>query len=277
MNKEQLKVIAANNYALPERENHYDSVKKIVELLGSADPELRDELAMTILSKWLLEVNILTPEQLTELLNRAISDEMLFNKIGEKETDSVFLRSFSSLLIALILYRDNNDEFLSQTTYQSVLERLVTYCEQENDFRGIVEEKGWAHSAAHISDAIDECARSRYAEFAECRKIWTGLFSLLDRSPHVFNSEEDERIATAVTAIIELEKVPFGIILDWLSEIDTTPSSLSYTQQLYRRINIKHFLRSVYFRLEQKELLDEEEKQLFLAIEHTFNPHFHNQ
>lgn len=46
--------------------------------------------------------------------------------------------------------------------------------------------------------------------------MWSGLNSILESAPEVFSSEEDERIATTVTAMVELGKVPLSVICEWL-------------------------------------------------------------
>ncbi len=273
MLKTELQSIVKNNYAIPNGLDEFQAVQQIVTVLGSTDPELRDELGMTILSKWLINQSYLTNEQLEELLHQTISEDFLFHKIGEVNTDSVFLRAFSTLLIALILYRDNQEQFLTEHSFRQAMKHLVTYCEQEKDLRGYVEGKGWAHAAAHVSDAVDECVRSRFTTFDECKDMCKGLFQLLIHAPFVYDAEEDERIVIAVVAMIELEKISLLDLTDWISEIEW--SGLSEEWQRYQRVNCKHFLRSLYMRLREKKLLGENEHKL-IELEHRFNPTFIN-
>lgn len=272
MIKEELRKIVVNGYAVPEEVKEFTMVQKVVQVLGSTDPELRDDLGYDILQNWLVEQSRLTNEQLEDLLVYAISDEMLLKQVGESGTDSVFLRSFSSLLIALLLIRDNRDQYLPESTFRILMNNLVNYCKQERDYRGYDEEKGWAHAPAHVSDAIDECVRSRYTGAEECQYLWSGLLALLENAPDVFNTEEDERIATAVTAMVELEKVPLNTVCEWLNQVDL-PAEKDMRLR-YRRINFKHFVRSLFMRLKEKGLLSEE--QAILAVEHRFNPRYYN-
>lgn len=269
--KTDLQSIVKNDFALPKGTNDYQAVQQVVRSLSSTDAELRDELGITILSKWLIQQNLLNAEQLEELLFQTLSDEKLFYKIGEINTDSVFLRSFSSLLIALILIRDKQENFLSERSFQFVVNRLVIYCEQEKDLRGFVEGKGWAHAAAHMSDAIDECAYSKLLEYEDCKQLCHGLFQLLIHAPFVYDAEEDERIVGAVVAMIAAEKISLLNVSDWLKEIKLSEGSEAL--QRYQRINFKHFLRSLYMRLREKELFGEEEYRL-IEVEHQFNPYF---
>jgi hypothetical protein len=268
MNKEDLRKIVENNYEVPDGLSEYEAVQQVVGVLSSPDGELRDELGCTVLSKWLLKKKLLNNLQLTELLEQATSRDMFFYKIGESDTDSVFLRTFSSLLIALILIRDNEEHFLSSVTFHLNMKRLINYCELEKDYRSYVEGKGWAHGPAHVADALDECVRSRYTAYNECEQLWIGLLTLLKNAPNVFDAEEDERIATAVIAMIELEKVSISTLCDWLSTVE---APIEYDlQEEVKRKNYKMFIRCLYMRLREKNLLGAEENRLF-EIQHQFN------
>lgn len=249
MLKEELRALEKKGFAIPAGQDAYAVIREVVGLLASPDPELRDELAYSALHRWLLEESLLHSGQLEELLLLAISEDMLFFEMGEEGTDSVYLRSFSSLLIALLLARDNRESLFARETYNLVLDALVRYCGSERDLRGYVEGKGWAHAAAHVADALDECAASRYAEAEECGRIWTGLSSLLDRSPQVYLAEEDERMVTAILTMIHGQKITLGQVSDWLEQVN---ASASRDIRAYsRNTNWKHFIRSLYMRLQE--------------------------
>lgn len=267
MNKQTLRAIIDNEFALPAGADEYEAVKQVVGVLGSTDPELRDEYGYTVLHKWLTDKNFLTHEQLKQLLDDAISQEKLFFGIGNRESDTVFLRTFSALLIALILRRDNREEFLDEIYVRKVMNSLVSYCQQEKDLRGYVDTKGWAHAAAHISDAIDECVCNRYMGLEDCKLTWSGLLSLIENAPFVYGAEEDERIATAVTSMVESGKVSFPVLCAWVMEIEVPKRYELRT--FYRRINYKNLIRSLFIRLRHKGLLLDE-RQLF-AVEQRFN------
>lgn len=269
MLKEDLYKIVQHHYALPAGLSEYEAVQQIIGVLGSTDPELRDQLGYTILSKWLVDKNLLTTEQLEEILDEAISENMLFHRIGEAGTDSIFLRSFSSLLIALILIRDNRDNFLSEASFRHVMDNILAYCQLEKDYRSFVPEKGWAHAPAHISDVIDECVHNRFTSKDDCKMMWNALLVLLENAPYVFDAEEDERIATAVTSMVVSNKVSIETLIDWLEEL-VVPIGKDLLS-MYRQINMKHFIRSLSSRLHAKKLVIDESSRL-IAVEHRFNP-----
>ena len=49
---------------------------------------------------------------------------------------------------------------LSEEQLYSVAEQVLEYVYLEEDVRGYVEGKGWAHSTAHAADALDALART---------------------------------------------------------------------------------------------------------------------
>lgn len=199
---------------------------------------------------------MLDSDQLQLLLSQALSDNMLF-----------FQRSFSALFIALFFCAITGSNFLKKEAFEPITRRLADYCAQEKDYRSFVVAKGWAHAPAHISDALDECVRSRYAGFVACRNIWTGLFDLLNQAPQVFGAEEDERIATPVIAMIELKKITAADLFSWL-QIDTVRAAM------IRRINFKHFVRFLFMRMKERALLEKEEELRLFQLEHRFNINF---
>ncbi|MEO3944415.1 DUF2785 domain-containing protein [Gorillibacterium sp. CAU 1737] len=224
----------------------WEQVKQKVSELGATDSDTR-EGAYSFLSSWVMQEDERGKPQLDELLQESLSGRGLFLGIGEKEGDHVFKRTFSSLLIALLLARDNRESYLSRDRFQNTLQALVHYCQQENDFRGYVEGKGWAHSAAHVADALDECALSRHAGGEECAEIWVGMRALLERPEEVYQREEDERLATIIVSMLEKEKVSFDTVCEWLKQME--PAQSRSLESYTRNTNRKHFLRCLFIRL----------------------------
>lgn len=130
-------------------------LKSMLEHIGSTDSELRDELIYTSFYQLIIDRNQIEAKVLAELFDTCI-DELMFKGIGETETDTVFTRSFTTLLVALILNRDNRDNFLSSSKVNYIKERLMKSLYLEKDVRGYVAGKGWAHSIAHIADTFEE-------------------------------------------------------------------------------------------------------------------------
>ncbi|MET1249944.1 DUF2785 domain-containing protein [Sporolactobacillus sp. STCC-11] len=275
--KDKLIAIKNNDFHVPEGFSDFEAAEFVMRALYSTDSDLRDDLGYTILSKWLIEFKLLDGSQLMTLLKQTVSEKMLFYKIGEGMSDHVFLRAFSALIVALILYRDNQEHFISRQEYMELLRQLNHYCELENDYRSFVEGKGWAHAPAHISDALDECAQNRFVGEFECITIWNSLMIMLRNAQTVFDAEEDERMATAVVSMVTSKKITIPILIQWLHEVKLQKPNQSvhasaFRKYLIQRVNMKHFVRCVYFRLKNASLLDQGADDALMHLEHIFNP-----
>jgi len=127
-------------------------VYEMLEHLGDTDAELRDGLIHPTIVK-IIESGILSEEDFMHLLETIMGERHLFYNLGEKG-DSVFMRSFSALIIASLLNADAKSLFLTKADYNKVLDKSIEYIEGEKDTRGYVEGKGWAHAIAHSADLL---------------------------------------------------------------------------------------------------------------------------
>ncbi|RYL88107.1 DUF2785 domain-containing protein [Sporolactobacillus sp. THM19-2] len=279
--KKQLVKIRDHQFSIPAGFNEQEAAELVMRALGATDSELRDDLGYGILCEWIIEKKLLGSEQLHLMLKQATSSEMLFCQAGNPESDTVFLRSFSSLLIALILYRDNTEHFLKEDEFKKVVQSIAHYCNLERDYRSFVTGKGWAHAPAHISDAIDECARSRFLTKNERSLLLQSVQALLFHAPHVFDAEEDERLATVLISLIKYKKIPHEDLLHWLDSVqlnepDVPAHSAEMRDYLTTRINFKHFLRCLFMRFSEQSLISNDKLMTLFKIEHKYNPYFFN-
>ncbi|WP_070119552.1 DUF2785 domain-containing protein [Bacillus marinisedimentorum] len=225
-------------------------VQAMMKHIGSTDSELRDRLIYSSFYYFIIEDNQLEHELLDELLDHCLSD-LLFKGIGENGTDTVFTRAFTTLLIALILGRDNEDDFLSEQTVHTVKEKLIRYMNAEKDLRGFVPEKGWAHSIAHAADAFDELAknpklgRKSYPDLL--KPLWNKIFV----STSVYVHEEDERIITPIITMMEngLETKEVVTLLQQMpEELSIQKEQLEEENYWILVFNCKTFLKSFYIK-----------------------------
>ncbi len=250
--KSQLQAITANDYRLPEGVDHWQVSLEMLTHIGSIDPELRDDLIYTTFAKW-ARAELYTPDQYRAILNTTLDQSHLFFGLGERDTDSVFIRSFSILLAVLPIYNHRFTPIFTQHEIRTTLDRVLDYFAREIDLRGYVEVKGWAHATAHTADLLDE--------FAQCEEIdRDGLLRILDAikaklfaADVVFIAEEDERLAYAALSL-------FG--RGTLLERDLEPWIKSFTpiervgDWRTRHLNIKQFLRSLYFQAKYRRLAE---------------------
>ncbi|GAF13155.1 hypothetical protein JCM19046_764 [Bacillus sp. JCM 19046] len=117
-------------------------IKQMLAHIGSTDPELRDTFIYTRFQDWIIAKQ-LSQEQLNLVLASSLKNSL--HRLGDSESDTVFARSFSVLLCALVLAYSP----VTKDVYIRSFDVGRTYMEKEQDLRGHVEEKGWAHGIAH--------------------------------------------------------------------------------------------------------------------------------
>ena len=123
MDREFWQAIIENDYVPPEGEDLAALSNELLSYLGAPDPELRDTFAYSILARWMLRDGVYSPTDL-----RAIMVAMMPNlgkDLGEQDTDSVFLRSYSVLILSLIVFRDNQIQFLDEPEVSAMCDAVA--------------------------------------------------------------------------------------------------------------------------------------------------------
>lgn len=245
--KERLSCIAQNNYHVLDKTEVWPLAVQMMHSLGSTDPELRDRLICRVLSQW-AELYF-DSQQLDILLNIVLDDQHLFHGLGEQETDSVFMRSFSSLAIASFVAQHRARPFLTAQAINETLRKMLSYLSRERDLRGHVTNKGWAHAVAHAADALDELALCPELGEESLVNMLRVIRETVVGASVVFVDEEDERLVTAVLSVIQRQVLAKADITQWISGFVSFELPPTYQEWLRKRTNIKHFMRSLYFRL----------------------------
>ena len=246
--KEKLIKIEKNNYLLEMEEDYFNIGLEMLDNIGSLDPILRDDLIYGTLSHWILE-NKFTVEQLKKLLNISLDTHHLFYKLYEKNDDAVFKRTFSVLIVALIIKKHREENFLAKEELYEVKDKLIEYMNNEQDVRGYVEVKGWAHSAAHTADALDELVQCSYITKKDLLDILNSIKAKVCIGYYVYIEEESERMITAVENSFNRNMLSDSEITEWLYEFKLQNTKASYIENMHLNVNVKGFLRALYFRL----------------------------
>src|SRR6266545_4467070 len=179
------RVIANDENALPQGEWVAELAPELLSWLGSTDAELRDEFAYRILAAW-VEREQFQPDQLRDMVRQMLDN--LYIGLGERDTDTVFLRSYSTLVLMEVVAYDNAHPFLGQGEAAGLLDQVLEYLRKERDLRSWVEGPGWAHAVAHTADLL---------------MMLDGIADrLLEPSGVVFVQHEDERLAYAALNVL---------------------------------------------------------------------------
>lgn len=247
--KEVLKAIQSGEKKWDE-ENKVFIVKSMIVHIGSTDSELRDQLIYSTFCQLIVN-NQLDHGLLGELLDICLSD-LLFKGIGENGTDTVFTRSFASLLIAAILYKDNEDNFLSQNMLSKIKDELIDYINLEKDLRGYVPVKGWAHSIAHVADAFDELVKNPKVNQGFYLDVLKSLWNKIFVSTSVYIHNEDERILIPILEMLtngldheEIEKLMRNVKM----ELKIRKEQIDEEEYWFLYSNCKTFLKSFYIKV----------------------------
>src|SRR5574338_171086 len=118
MEKAEWLALRENKFAFPEGGNLMELTEELMGFLGSLDPELRDTIAYETFATW-LEQGLYSPDQL-----RAYALRLQLNLqegLGEPESDSLFLRTFSVLCLAEIVDANNRNPFLDADEVKNIL------------------------------------------------------------------------------------------------------------------------------------------------------------
>lgn len=227
----------------------------MLDHIGHPDPYIRDTLIYSGFCELILNDH-LTDSQLTLIATTCCDDEHLFFNIGEQQSDSVLIRSFSALATQLVLYKDCNKRFLSEDIAEQVLSKSIDYLKFELDFRGYIESKGWAHSVAHGSDLLARAVlHPLFSKVTTTDSILTIVEKCLC-TDYAYIDEEDERMLAIIDALLE-KGLAEATLLHWLKNL----AQVQYDEHLkhYRvHWNIKIFMLSLnghFIRQQQAEMI----------------------
>ena len=177
MDKAFWQAVLENDCAVPEGHSIASLTAELLAELGSIDPVLRDDIALSILAAWIDREGAYTHDEL-----RAIGQQMAQNLtlgIGEQDSDSVFLRSFSALVLDYVIDYDNAHPFLEPSRGAADTgSRAAISGARARSARLCGREKGWAHSAARTPPT---CWRTWHATRRWMATTWSACSTQLLR------------------------------------------------------------------------------------------------
>ncbi|MGH3445048.1 MAG: DUF2785 domain-containing protein [Nocardioidaceae bacterium] len=195
-----------------------DLTAELTAMLGDPDPYRRDEVAYPTLATW-VEDGVY--DQLLEGLGDGMTEGLLVG-LGEADTDTVFRRSFSVLVLAECIVRDQSEHLLTPETTLRWGDRLAGWLVRERDLRGFVPGKGWAHAVAHGADAVLALALSDGIGRLELTVLLDVVADrLLVATEHRFVHGEHDRLARATLGILRRDLVDMSVLEPWLARLAT--------------------------------------------------------
>lgn len=234
-------------------------IEQMLEHIGNPDAEIRDQLNYRFFIECLSE-QLFSFDQMRKLTFTLHETEYLFSSIGDRNSDTVFTRSFSALWLSHLLYADGQLHFLSETESKSVLETCSHYLNKEQDIRGFVEGNGWAHAIAHGSDLACAIIAHPHFEMRLAPNLLQGVKNSFWKQS-VFTDDEEERLVKMFEKLIHKD-FPEEILVEWIEQVFDKLQfylmEVGYTPQYFHaRTNTLHFMKTFYFSLKFSRKLPE--------------------
>lgn len=208
-----------SDMAVPAERPLNELTAELVTMLGSVNPVERDHTAYPVLASWLAEG---VYDDLLISLGDSVAQGLLVG-LGEARGDSVFRRSFSALVLAECIARDNVAHLLPVDAVLNWAERAVSWYTREQDLRGWVPDKGWAHSVAHGADLIAVLASSRHLQQPHLGVLLDVIAErVVAATPTVLVDGEDDRLATAALTVVQRNLVEADQLDLWVDLMGQT-------------------------------------------------------
>jgi len=226
-------------------------LQEMLAYIGSVDAELRDHLIYRTFID-LLSDNLLSKHQLQHLFETATSEEFLYLHIGETSTDSVFTRSFSALLVAGLLAKDAELLVLKEEDLQKFFKKIGRYLLLEQDTRGYVQDKGWAHSISHGADLAVMTIKHPKFDLQYAPSI-LHVLKLVTWKDTVYVNDEEERLINIVDALLQQnysEEALIEFVEQAFDKFEMHLMTQGYNKSFFSgRTCTLNFMKTLYFSL----------------------------
>lgn len=240
--------VKANGLKVPGDRPLTELTTELTAMLGDPDPAVRDGIAHPTLTAWISNG---VYDHLLDGLGDGMAAGFIVG-LGQDGTDTVFRRSFSVLVLAECIERDNKAHLVSPGTMVRWGDRIASWFVRERDLRGFVPGKGWAHAMAHGADAIGALATSEAMGRLELTVLLDVLADrlLLPTDYHLVHGEPD-RLARATMRVLRRDLVSLEVLEPWLARLanNARPHGLSENDPYLVAGNVQSYLRALHLQL----------------------------
>lgn len=238
----------------------------LLDHIGDTSPAIRDDLVYNSFGHAIMN-QLLSKEDFLFLAKTILEKDLLFFRMPEKG-DATLTRSFTALLIALILDADNTItspyyHSLSTEQLQIFFNHALVYLRKERDDTGWCQEKGWFHAIAHGSELLLYAGLHDQFPKEKLEEIWTTILTVLKRQKKLFTAGEDKRLAYLMTHLILQKKIQQFQVCQWIEKLDFPVQN---APDYFRRSNMENILSSLFLQLEKEGLLEHELKTSILTF-----------
>jgi hypothetical protein len=235
-----------NDFAIPAGTGLSAGAAELTVLLGSPDQHLRDDVAYNLLSTWIARG---TFDDLLVGLGDGVCAG-LRQGLGEVESDSVFRRSYSALVLAAVIERDTAIQVLHPAHVLAWADAALHWFVTEQDLRGHAGPKGWVHTVAHGADLLAALAMSRHLGADELGVLLDAIADRLARSSSRYlDHAEDDRLAYATMAILHRDLVPVDALDRWVVRLTAAFQADIAGPSAAAHVNTQRYLRALHLML----------------------------
>jgi hypothetical protein len=240
--------VAAGGHQVPTERPLAELTAELTTMLGDPDPYLRDEIALGTLVSWVFD-------GVYDDLLEGLGDGMVAGLavgLGEQHTDTVFRRSFSALVLAACVERSNGGHAVPDEALLRWGDRLAGWFVREQDLRGFVPGKGWAHAVAHGADALGALAQSPSFGRLELTVLLDVVADrLLVPTTARLVHGEDDRLAMATMSVLRRDLVPLEVLEPWVARLagSACPVHGGPVDPFLVAGNVSAFLRALHLHL----------------------------
>jgi hypothetical protein len=240
--------VRATGLAVPSDRPLGDLTAELTTMLGDPDSDLRDGIAYSTLATWIQRG---VYDDLLPGLGDGMASGLVVG-LGERDTETVFRRSFSVLVLGDCIARDTQRTLVSRDKVLEWGDRVATWLLRERDLRGYVPGHGWAHAVAHGADALGRLAASPHAGKPELTVVLDVIADrVLAHVDTLFTAREPDRLALATMAVLRRGVVPLSIVEPWVNRIAATASARPRTGDPHLLTgNAEAFLRALHLQLQ---------------------------
>lgn len=211
-------------------------LRELDSMLMSPDPVVRDDVAFSLLARWLYRERCVAAPERRWLLAQWLPRLRL--GIDTPGTDDVAARSFAALSLSLLVALDNDEPFLTPQEFAGIATAAFAYLRDERDVRGHDPARGWLHSVAHTADLLKFLLRSSHLSKAQQSDALAAIADKLARTDVALTHGEDQRLARAIASLLlrqDLERAPAQAFLRELAAAPPTEPNAATLAQAHNR------------------------------------------
>jgi hypothetical protein len=240
--------VVADGLKVPQDRSLVEMTEDLTRMLGDPDPEVRDGIAFPTMATWI-------DDGVYDDLLVGLGDGMCHGLdigLGEVESDTVFRRSFSALILTECIDRTTKAALGGPNVVLRWGDRIMSWYARERDLRGFVPGKGWAHAVAHGADALGALARSPVLGRLELTVILDVIADrLLTPTDAFFVCGEGDRLAFATMHLLRRDVLGIDVLEPWVARLAAGAvgrGSIHLNPYLVSG-NVQSYLRSLHLQL----------------------------